>query len=522
MSKNDLLNIIFLIFYNIFISKIFNDSCFSIVNKFPSFFIAISYIVTLYIYYKLLIGKINSDDMISKLFIIFIYLILFISIILSINNSNYSSKTYFNGLLTPYIITILSFSLIVALGIIVLSFNKNENSEINNNEMQKYIQITKHSLFIVFVILFIYFIINWFIILFKTFKTNSIFKTLIIIGILITLFAIIFKMISYTSFYKNNLQVQLIINLFFYIPCLFIGVIDKITNIYKSNSNLIKNVNYNNYLNYNKTDIILLIIAIILYIVYFNYNILYIKYSSQGGTQLLTEPYYLNNKKVLASYSSLVLNTDKKSKENIQNNIEIIKSDENIHSFNYGLSCWIFIDSNNLTSRSNDYCSIINYGHKPNIQYKANNNSLIITIDNKNLDNEQNETKLKKLDNIGHLIIYEYDKLLLQKWNNIIINYESGILDIFINGELIQSLKQFIPYMTMDNITIGEEDGIQGGICNVIYFKNGLNIKQINNIYNSVKDLNPPVPLTYFNKLYLNSLKIENLTKMLGLNYINN
>ena len=47
--------------------------------------------------------------------------------------------------------------------------------------------------------------------------------------------------------------------------------------------------------------------------------------------------------------------------------------------------------------------------------------------------------------------------------------------------------------MTYDNLTIGEDDGIKGGICNVIYFKRALNSSNIFYLYNMAKGRNPPV-----------------------------
>jgi len=81
---------------------------------------------------------------------------------------------------------------------------------------------------------------------------------------------------------------------------------------------------------------------------------------------------------------------------------------------------------------------------------------------------------------------------LLQKWNNIIINYNGGVLDVFLNGELVKSDIGVVPYYTLDNLTIGENDGINGGICNVVYFNKPLTATKINNLYNSVKFKTPP------------------------------
>ena len=46
--------------------------------------------------------------------------------------------------------------------------------------------------------------------------------------------------------------------------------------------------------------------------------------------------------------------------------------------------------------------------------------------------------------------------------------------------------------MTMDTLSVGENNGLNGGICNVVYFKNTLDSNQIYYLYNSVKNKTPP------------------------------
>ena len=66
-------------------------------------------------------------------------------------------------------------------------------------------------------------------------------------------------------------------------------------------------------------------------------------------------------------------------------------------------------------------------------------------------------------------------------------------MDIFLNGELVKSSIEVVPYYTYDNLTIGEDDGIKGGICNVVYFRHALTSTNIYYLYNSVKNRTPPI-----------------------------
>jgi hypothetical protein len=107
--------------------------------------------------------------------------------------------------------------------------------------------------------------------------------------------------------------------------------------------------------------------------------------------------------------------------------------------------------------------------------------------------NKKTSNKLLDFDENGNRIIYKNENMLLQKWNNIIFNYNGDVLDIFLNGELVKSDIGVVPYYKLDNLTIGEENGIKGGICNVIYFRKSLEASNIYYLYNSVKDRTPPV-----------------------------
>lgn len=60
-------------------------------------------------------------------------------------------------------------------------------------------------------------------------------------------------------------------------------------------------------------------------------------------------------------------------------------------------------------------------------------------------------------------------------------------MDIFLNGELVKSSIEVVPYYTYDNLVIGTNDGIKGGISNLIYFRHALNSSNIYLLYNTVK-----------------------------------
>ena len=218
----------------------------------------------------------------------------------------------------------------------------------------------------------------------------------------------------------------------------------------------------------------MLIASLGLIVAYFKMPSVFNILNSQGGEQLVNKPVYTDSKYSLGSYQ------------------ELNGSDK--PDYQYAISSWVFVDAAppNTNSSYSKFTSLLNFANKPNVLYNGTTNTLMITTDQKNLK-EVTKNKLIDFDDNGNRIIYKNSDFLLQKWNNIIINYNGGVLDIFLNGELVKSDIGVVPYVTYDNLTIGEDDGIKGGICNVIYFKQALNSSNIFYLYNMVKGRSPPV-----------------------------
>ena len=165
----------------------------------------------------------------------------------------------------------------------------------------------------------------------------------------------------------------------------------------------------------------------------------------------------------------------------------------NDYEYQYTLSSWIFLHEQppNHSYKYNKFTSLLNYGNKPNITYNMKKNLLRITM---------LSGKTKK-------IVYETNNFQMQKWNNVVINYDKGTLDIFINGHLVSTTAGIVPYMRISDVIVGEKDGLSGGICNVVYYSGNLSRERIEVFYNFLKNRDPPVVMAPTSEFYKRIIK---------------
>ena len=339
----------------------------------------------------------------------------------------------------------------------------------NNTPANDKMNIFKRSLLTLFGFIISSLLIFWIVYNVQNLSRKSSIVSLVLnLFIVILVLGLIYKTLFVqlpTGNAKKNAFFTMIINTLFYIPCLFSGAFDSLGKAATSEYNASTS-----------GSIIMLIISILLFILYFKTPSLFNKINLQGGKQLVNQPVYTDSQYSLGTYQEL-------------------NDGSQQYDYQYAISCWIFLDaaSPNTSASYSKYTSLLNFGNKPNVLYNGKTNTLMVTMEQKDLHKTANSAKLIDFDENGNRILYKNENMLLQKWNNIIINYSGGVLDIFLNGELVKSDIGVVPYYTLDNLTIGEDGGIKGGLCNVVYFRHALQTHHIYYLYNMVKNRTPPL-----------------------------
>jgi hypothetical protein len=363
---------------------------------------------------------------------------------------------------------------------------------------------------------------------------DKIIKTIVNIFLLLVVFAIIYKLVNAGGYFANTPIFRLIFNTILYIPCLLVVIVDFIADLFKQKpdaaatavtaattlhgaTTVVETTTTGKspivFGNTTKNDIIFLGISVSVCSLYLLFNYVIIpfgmtKYYKQGGKQLINNPIATDVQTNVATYENL--------------------NGTNSKNYNYALSFWVYLDSF-PPSTSTSYLEavpILSYGDNPCVKYHSPSNSIIITVKQQTADSnivdtiQKLETNIKKeniehwntiqdkiksgiemikslpvgneQDENGNRIIYKRSNILLQKWNNIVLNYSGGTLDVFYNGELVKSAIEVVPKLNYDMLTVGTNDGISGNIANLMYFDHPLNYLTVNRLYMMLKDKNPP------------------------------
>lgn len=162
-------------------------------------------------------------------------------------------------------------------------------------------------------------------------------------------------------------------------------------------------------------------------------------------------------------------------------------------NFDYALSCWTFFHSISPESTIDRYYRIISYGNKPGIYFNPIKRKLAITL---GIESQKIGSEVVNYNGEKQIILGVIKNIKLQRWNNLVINCNNGVLDIFINGKLNASYNLDFrnnPFLGNDSVIVGEDNGLDSGVCNIVFFSTHVSKTKIQTLYENLKDKDPPV-----------------------------
>ena len=389
------------------------------------------------------IGNLNKDNWITivKYLFTLVFIVYFILTLKQSSQDSRSLTTHYENYLFP---------LVVGLIILVPSVFLGKDS-INNTYYVSLIIGTIVALF--GTVFFFYSSTNNTAISLANYALSGIITLSILVGL-----SIIFY------FYSNYLKTKegwggFFVHLIFYVPCLILDFYNYI----RRELELTTNVVYYLFL----TEVILIFL--------YNYVPSIIsKIALKKGIPLLEGSAFLDIEKPIASSYDLKLN---KFGDEINSPI--------VYRNNYSLSMWIML--NNHSENKLPYAketSIFNYGNGvPKITY--------VKKEDHNVKDVIKVYFTNASDNNSYTV--EIDP---QKWNQLVFNYDSNSVDLFLNGNLEKTFKYDYynrpVYSADDVIIVGSNDGLDGAISNIQYYTTKQTRSQITNSYNLLVKKNPP------------------------------
>ena len=298
---------------------------------------------------------------------------------------------------------------------------------------------------------------------FATLSTITVLSIANILNIIATLMILIGMAIAFyylSTFLKTSSgtsrSTRFYVYLITYIPCLFIDLANYVVKEY----------------NITTRPIVLLFLAeLVLLILYFYLPTIVNGVMNLKPHVLLADISYLDKKKEIAN-SDMLLAKD--------------PNDSTKTSFrkNYAISMWLYLNVQPPNySAYNAETNIFNYGGgMPRITYfnggTGEENDKIIVYFTNQPEHNGVPVNMKK-----------------QKWNNLVFNYNSDSVDLFINGNLEKTvdITKFMPfYSPIDTVIVGDDNGLYGAICNVVYYGEPLSEIAVVNSYNLQMNNNPP------------------------------
>jgi hypothetical protein len=170
--------------------------------------------------------------------------------------------------------------------------------------------------------------------------------------------------------------------------------------------------------------------------------------------------------------------------------------------YKFTYSFWLYLknipgNGNWNTKYNKTYYILYRFG-SPNVIFHPKSNLLRIFMTYKDLESD---------------IVKDYidiENLSLQQWQNIVIVLDDKKLDVYLNGEINNSLMlKNIPFIYNRPLLIGQKNSnFNGHVAKLEYYNDALDHNQIASYYQSNKDSLPKDMLSYSEEYYINKSEL--------------
>lgn len=263
---------------------------------------------------------------------------------------------------------------------------------------------------------------------------------------------------------------KMIANLLFYLPCLMLDFVDTVKEQYKLTT----------------SNMLILLAAEAAFILMGRFlPSLVAKVINHTGVQILSAPISMTTSVPITTYDVQFVNTQGVDVIPTSTTSTMVK----LKNYNYGVSAWFYIHPqppNTNSNYSDGYINMMRFGEfGPSVQFSPKTNTLQFVLYGKPIELNPNE-------------LLTISDVPLQTWNNIIINSDKGVVDIFINDKLVYTGTHVPDDKTnasaaIFNVELGQADGVHGEVCNIVLNTEPFTKPEISWLYKTNKALNPPV-----------------------------
>jgi len=212
---------------------------------------------------------------------------------------------------------------------------------------------------------------------------------------------------------------------------------------------------------------------------------------------------------------------------------------------NYALSFWVYLvpQSTQESANASTFVNVLDYGGKPKVSYNASSNTLRVTVrtplENKKpteiekkhaydaaydaaimagaTEAEATASGNRAYEAVGNetvgddVLMADIPKVPLQRWHHMVLAYNNGTFDIFLNGLLFRSQPGVMTDAISSSIVVGAPRGTRGKICNLVFYNEktdptkpftqktvAISAAKVAKVYNGFASKNPPIVTRVF------------------------